>query len=342
MGSRDAQTAESRAAEIQMLKEKASILEAAERFYGFKINYEKCTKASVSREKNIVMTNGHDTILVSRDPATNTWKFWDTSRDKMTNSDIGGDIINFVQWQEPSLNLGHVRKKLRDLTGTTQYQPIRQYSRPAHQEEKDFDYVKKFISDRRHATTSSYLESRGITRETLQHPLFKNRILKGFDGAVVFPHYNANGACGYEVRSETVRNFTKKGVKGLWYSQVPQQVNKIIFTESAIEALSHFQLKQPENTAYYSAGGNWDPDSVGSLMEKVMQKYPGATIVAAFNNDKGGQRQTEKLAEHANRVGRSVQVDVPGRAGLDWNDMLNESLRLSDDLKKKTELSLAR
>ena len=77
-------------------------------------------------------------------------------------------------------------------------------------------------------------------------------------------------------------------------------------------------------------------------MEKVMQKYPGATIVAAFNNDKGGQRQTEKLAEHANRVGRSVQVDVPGRAGLDWNDMLNESLRLSDDLKKKTELSLAR
>jgi len=326
--------------ESRRFRTEISIVDVAERLYGFEIDFEKCTRGNVQREKNIVMKNGRDTILVSRD---DTWKFWDTARDKSSSGEIGGDIFNFVQWQEGGrevFNLGKVRQKLRDFSGYTPPAPIR--TQKKNDDEKDIPGVKKYISTRNHAGTSSYLEGRGITSETLQNPLFKNRILKGFDGAVILPHFNGEGACGYEVRSENLKTFTKKGIKGLWYSQIPKQLDKIIFTESAIEALSHYQLKTPNNVAYFSPGGNWDPDTVGRLIEKVIQKYPAAEVVSSFNNDDGGNKHTRKLEEHANRVGRELRHDKPPIAGQDWNETLKASLTHNNDLKKKRSLTVSR
>jgi len=333
---------ESRDDEARKFRIEISIIDVAERLYGFEIDYEKCTRGNVQRQKNIVMKNGRDTILVSRD---DTWKFWDTARDKSSHGEIGGDIFNFVQWQEggrETFNLGKVRQKLRSFSG--QHPPI--VSRPKQENNdikiKDLDFVRKFIAERSHAETSNYLEGRGISQQTLQNPLFKNRVLKGFDGAVIFPHFDATGVCGYEVRSTDLKTFTKKGFKGLWYSQIPLPTERIIFVESAIEALSHYQLKQPKNAAYYSPGGNWDPDTVGKLIEKVMQKYPDAKIVSAFNNDEGGEKHAQKLDEHASRVGRTTERDMPKTLGNDWNNDLTTRLAAPDDLKKKQLNSLSR
>lgn len=326
--------------ESKKFRTEISIIDVAERLYGFEIDYEKCTRGNVQREKNIVMRNGRDTILVSRD---DSWKFWDTSRDKGSSKEIGGDIFNFVQWQEGGrevFNLGKVRQKLRDFSGYAPPVPARAIKK--NDDEKDVPGVRKFISERNHVATSPYLEGRGISPDTLQNPLFKNRILKGFEGAVIFPHYDADGVCGYEVRSDTVKTFNKKGHKGLWYSQIPKQVNKIIFTESAIEALSHYQLKKPQNAAYFSPGGNWNPDSVGRLIEKVIEKYPAAEVVSAFNNDLGGEKLTQKLQGHVSRVGRSLQHDTPPMPGQDWNEVLKTTLSINDDLKKKRSMSLSR
>lgn len=326
--------------EARKFRTEISIVDVAERLYGFEIDFEKCTRGSVQREKNIVMKNGRDTILVSRD---DTWKFWDTARDKGSSGEIGGDIFNFVQWQEGGreiFNLGKVRQKLRDFSGHAP--PVPTKTKAQDRDEKDIPSVRKFISERNHASTSIYLESRAISHETLQNPLFKNRILKGFEGAVIFPHFDANGVCGYEVRSDNIKTFTKKGHKGLWYSQIPKNLNQIIFTESAIEALSHHQLKQHENAAYFSPGGNWDPDSVGRLIEKVIQKYPEAKVVSAFNNDKGGEKLTQKLEDHVSRVGRALEREAPLMPGQDWNDALKQSQVVDSDLKKKRSASLSR
>lgn len=329
---------DSRIDEAKRFRIEISILDVAERLYGFEIDYEKCTRGNVQRQKNIVMKNGRDTILVSRE---DTWKFWDTARDKSSHGEIGGDIFNFVQWQEGGreiFNLGKVRQKLRSFIG--QHTSI--VSRQPKQETndaKDFAFVRKFISERSHAETSSYLEGRGISQQTLQNPLFRNRVLKGFDGAVIFPHFDATGACGYEVRSIDLKSFTKKGSKGLWYSQIPLPTEQLIFVESAIEALSHYQLKQPKNAAYFSPGGNWSPDTVGTLIEKVMQKYPAAKIVSAFNNDKGGENHAQKLDEHASRIGRTTERDMPKTLGTDWNNDLTARLVAPDDLKKTLKLT---
>lgn len=298
--------------------------------YGFSIDFEKCTKANIQREKNIVLKNGRDTILVSRD---HTWKFWDTSRDKLTHKDVGGDIISFVQWQKPGLNIGEVRKVLRNYAGSTPPTPIQQEK--TKEPEKNIDAVRIFISQRKPSQSSAYLEGRGITKETITHPLFSNRILVGFNGAVIFPHYDASGLCGYEYRGPDIRGFSKEGIKGLWYSQIPKKLDRIIFTESSIEALSHFQFNAPENVAYFSAGGNWTPET-GQLIQRVMKKYENVQIVAAFNNDNGGLSQTNKLELLAKEIGRVVVRELPKINGHDWNLTLVESLQMDNHIKKKS------
>lgn len=334
---------ESREAEIEKFKMQINLIEFAER-HGFEIDFEKCTTGSVHHAKNVVMKGGGDTILVSKDSASGVWLYWDTARDTATHSKVGGDIVDFVQWQKPELsrNIGKVRVVLREYMGTN-HAPITQSHTKKASPQKNFEYVRKFLDERQHAQTSSYLEGRGISKETLNNPLFSRRILKGFEGAVIFPHHNESGACGYEVRSDTIRLFTDKGVKGLWYSQIPVQVGKIVFTESSIEALSHFQLHQPKNTAYFSAGGNWNVETVGRLIEKVMHKYAGAEIVAAYNNDRGGHTQADKLEIHAHAVNRSVKREFPPLAGQDWNDLVRGvASEPGQDLKKKRTVSLSR
>lgn len=321
---------ENRESELLKFKTDINLAEFAT-YYGFSIDFEKCTKANIQREKNIVLKNGRDTILVSRD---HTWKFWDTSRDKLTHTDVGGDIISFVQWQKPGLNIGQVRKVLRDYSGSTPPAPIQQTK--TKEPEKNISAVRTFISQRKPSQSSTYLEGRGITKETITHPLFNNRILAGFNGAVIFPHHDAAGLCGYEYRGPDIRGFSKEGIKGLWYSQIPKNLERIFFTESSIEALSHYQLNAPENVAYFSAGGNWTPET-GQLIQRVMKKYGDAQIVAAFNNDNGGLTQTNKLELLAKEIGKIVYRELPKSKGHDWNQELVESLNFTNsDIKKKS------
>lgn len=325
---------ENREAELLKFKTDINLAEFAIS-YGFSIDFEKCTKANIQREKNIVLKNGRDTILVSRD---HTWKFWDTSRDKLTHKDVGGDIISFVQWQRPGLNIGEVRKELRSHSSALPPTPTKQQNK-TQTPEKNIEAVRTFISQRKPAQASPYIEGRGISKETINHGLFKNKILVGFNGAVIFPHHDASGLCGYEYRGPDIRGFSKDGIKGLWYSQIPSQLDKIIFTESSIEALSHYQLNKPENVAYFSAGGNWTPET-GQLIQRVMKKYSDAKIVAAFNHDNGGLIQTNKLELLAKEIGSVVIREMPKIKGQDWNQALVESLPINDDLVKKKSLTI--
>lgn len=331
--------------EKEIFKRDISIVDVAESKYNFKVDYRKCNARNLAEEKNIALTNGSDTIVVSR--AEGTWKFWYLSPGSgHGDTRLGGNVLDFVQWQEGGrhvCNLGKARKILREYTGADHPAPVRtQEPKRTNNGEKNFPRVQRFIETRKHAHRSVYLEGRGISQETLNHPLFKNRVLEGFNGAIVFPHYAQHGACGYEIRGENLRMFTGQGVKGLWYSQVPKTLEKIVFTESPIEALSHFELYKPVNTAYFSPGGHWG-DRAEELIKRVIQKYPEARVIAAFNHDDGGLAQSDRLEKHAQEVGRAVARELPPVHGQDWNNILKAAqLQTQDDLKKNYSRSLSR
>ncbi|MBV1870957.1 MAG: DUF3991 domain-containing protein, partial [Gammaproteobacteria bacterium] len=244
---------------------------------------------------------------------------------------IGGDVISFVQWQEGGCNLGYARKILRGyLFGSATLKARNTPAAKAPQEGqeapdagKDIPLVLKTLSRLTAAIQSDYLESRNITQETLNAPLFQDRVLEGYNQALIFPHWNESGLCGFEFKSAKFTGFSKYGYKGIWYSQIPKKLHQIIFVESSLEALSHYQKFSPSNTAYFTASGNWTPKT-GELIGKVLAKYPDTKIVAAFNNDKGGKKQAEKMMAIAQSVGRgnSLTLSAPKEIGADRNDSL--------------------
>ena len=119
-----------------------------------------------------------------------------------------GSIIDFVQ-RRLRLNLGEVRKELRSWTGRSA--EILPYS-PLIPTTKDRVAVETQYADSQDASTHPYLENeRRISAALLQGDRFTGRIRIDARGNAVFPHFDREGLCGFEIKN---RNFT--GVCGGW------------------------------------------------------------------------------------------------------------------------------
>ncbi len=92
-----------------------------------------------------------------------------------TGSDGGGSVIDFVKKVQGVPNLGYVRKELRSYLGSPRPE-IRNRNLPKPQQRPPRAERKKFLQEdlkaARPMTQSSYLESRGISQETLGDPRY--------------------------------------------------------------------------------------------------------------------------------------------------------------------------
>ena len=61
-------------------------------------------------------------------------------------------------------------------------------------------------------------------------------------GNTVFPHFDAAGLCGYEIKNCGFTGFAAGGQKGLWMSHTQPADRRLILTESAVDALSYAAL----------------------------------------------------------------------------------------------------
>ena len=322
--------------ELLRFKTDINLYEFAKSRYGFTVDIQKTGHNNLKKENNMFMSNGRDKLIMSN---KNPWMYWDVEERVGRNGKIGGDIIAFVQWQE-DCNIGKARKILREyLHGSPAPTRTHHHNPPAAStnESKDLDKVRSTLKKLKPASQSDYLESRNITPETLNNPLFHGRVLMGYNKAMIFPHWNEEGICGFEFKDHEFSGFSKHGYKGLWYSQIPKKTEFLIFVESGIEALSHFQLHQPKNTAYFTPSGNWKKE-VDDLIYKVVQKYHSAQIITAFNNDKGGQRQSDKIKKIIEPLDRQVIPTFPKILGGDWNDQLKATLEKKSDRSRSLVL----
>src|SRR5712691_13070689 len=63
---------------------------------------------------------------------------------------------------------------------------------------------------------------------------FAGRIRMDARGNAVFPHFDAEGLCGYEIKNKGFTGFAAGASKGLWFSQARPEDNRLVFCESAI------------------------------------------------------------------------------------------------------------
>jgi Toprim-like/Protein of unknown function (DUF3991)/Relaxase/Mobilisation nuclease domain len=307
--------------ELERFKININLVEFAQS-KGYEIDVKESSRSSV------VMHFCDDKIIVATDIDGHGVYF--SVRDDHDN----GSIVDFVQKRQ-GLNLGQVRKELRPWTSTvTPSQTTTPRRKPEPSTADRQRVLSSFIRTQPIKGEHVYLQKeREIDAKTLNEPRFLTQIRVDSRNNAIFPHFDRQGLCGYELKNQGFTGFAKGGEKGLWYSSNLSSAQKIVIVESAIDALSHAQLdgQKGRDSAYVSVGGALS-DKQRSLLAGLLEKANerGAIVVVlAMDKDAAGQALAEKIRQLAPE-GLKIERQEPVY-GKDWNEQLVHEADQSND-----------
>jgi Protein of unknown function (DUF3991)/Toprim-like len=234
-----------------------------------------------------------------------------------------GTIIDFVQNRQ-RLTLGTVRKELRPWIGQP---PVPVPSFPAlPKTEKDRMKVEAAYARMQDAVNGHpYLErERALPGALLALDRFAGRVRIDARGNAVFPHFDQDGLSGYELKNTGFTGFASGGTKALWLSQRLPDDNRLVFTEGAIDALSHAVLFPDDRARYASIGGKPNPQQPELIRAAVARMPVGSEIVSAMDADADGRKLADVVRRASELSGRlDLKFSVHEPVGhKDWNDQL--------------------
>ncbi len=258
---------------------------------------------------------GGDKVIIKRDADGHYVYF------SVRDDDDHGTIIDFAQ-HRLRLNFGALRKELRPWMGrqgeALPYPPLLPTARDRMRVETAYARMQE-------ACTHPYLENeRAIPAMLLQSGRFISRVRIDARGNAVFPHFDREGVCGFEIKNRGFTGFASGGTKGLWLSQETPDDDRLVFCESAIDALSYAVLFSEDRTRYASIGGQLSPQQC-ELMRAAAAGMPrNAKIVAATDADASGGKLADSIREAVGLTGRDdlTYVLYQPEGFKDWNDQL--------------------
>jgi hypothetical protein len=172
-----------------------------------------------------------------------------------------------------------------------------------------------------------YLENeRAIPVELLRSERFGGLVRVDARGNAVFPHFDREGVCGFEIKNSGFTGFAKGGSKGLWISQETRDDNCLVFCESAIDALSYAALFPNERARYASIGGQLSPQQSELIRAAAAGMPEGTTVIAATDADATGGRLAEDIRAAVELTGRDDLTYLLHQPDgfKDWNDQLRK------------------
>jgi len=257
-----------------------------------------------------------DKVIIKRDP--DGVYLYCSVRDDRDN----GSIIDFVQYRK-GISLGAVRKELRPWIGQPPV-PVPMFA-PLHKTAKDRMRVESEYARTQEAPRHPYLEGERVLPPALfASPRFAGRVRIDTRGNAVFPHFDAEGLCGFELKNKGFTGFATGGRKGLWLSVEQAFDSCLVLCESAIDALSYAVLFPHDRTRYASIGGKPNPVQPELILAAVKRLPKYGKIVAAMDADPAGAELADVVHGAFLRAEREDLVFlVQTPAGhKDWNDQL--------------------
>jgi hypothetical protein len=131
---------------------------------------------------------------------------------------------------------------------------------------------------------------------------------------------------GFEIKGQGFTGFATGGTKSAWQSAARPADGALVVTESAIDALSYFQLHPDpaDRTRFLSTGGAPSTRQV-EMLERVLAQLPSASwVVAAVDSDDAGVKLASRIEDLVRgHDGITFARHSPGPA-KDWNDVLRE------------------
>jgi hypothetical protein len=222
------------------------------------------------------------------------------------------------------MSLGAIRKDLRPWLGQAPM-PVPEFP-TLPKTNKDRMKVETAWSRMKDAVDGHpYLErERAIPGPLFALDRFAGRIRIDDRGNAVFPHFDAEGLSGYELKNVGFTGFASGGSKALWLSHARLDDARLVICESAIDALSHAVLFPDERARYASIGGKPNPQQPELIRMSAAAMPRDSEVVAAMDNDADGA----KLAKVVNKaVALTGRLDLKFRmqepfGHKDWNDQL--------------------
>jgi hypothetical protein len=239
-------------------------------------------------------------------------------------------VIDFVM-NHQGLNLGEARKMLRSFSGSDKGGFPFPIARPFNPESSKIDPYRKSEEVWNHATQTTsvgYLHHRGLNAATLNDPRFTDTYRQGSNGTVIFPHYDDERMCGYEIRGHGVRAFGKGILKGLWRSNNVESASDMVICESVIDCYSRHQLYR-DDAAYIAFSGGLSSKQVGLLTDALKAAVSRhQRVIIATDNDTQGHKYFEQFQAMV----PDYRIDRHKPIGSDWNADLQYCLHENPDM----------
>jgi len=234
-----------------------------------------------------------------------------------------GSIIDFVK-NRKRLSLGAIRKELRPWIGQP---PMAVHAfPPLHRTSKDRMKVHEAYARMKDASTGHpYLEKeRALPGSVLALARFSGRVRIDARGNAVFPHFDADGLSGFELKNVGFTGFASGGSKALWLSHELPDDKRLVFCEAAIDALSYAVLFPDNHACFASIGGKPNPQQPELIRAAAARMPLDSEIVSAMDNDAAGVELAAVVKKAVALTGRlDLRFSVHEPFGFkDWNDQL--------------------
>jgi hypothetical protein len=300
--------------EIQQLRENVNCAAVLERLPPpWALDRRESTKESLKYRRG-------DEILIVNHEGHGWWN---------PKGDEKGDVFNLVQFLEPGLNFGEVRKVLRPLAG------VAPTLRPDARRKKRLTAAVAF-ADRwasrgrieRNSPAWLYLsEERGLPASVLAAAAAAGVLRQGAYGSPWFAHQDEAGVVTHiEIRSENWKGSVRRGVKTLFrLPGGPGLLPRLVLTEAAIDALSVAAIENIRADSLYAAtGGGMGSRSIEIIagLLSAMAGAPAALLCSATDANPPGERFAAQHARLAAEAGVAFERLRPPLEGADWNDIL--------------------
>jgi hypothetical protein len=302
--------------EVDLFKREIDLAQYAQQ-QGYKLCTESYAGIKVMQEP---LTRHR--IVVAWDRASGHWVYSTLDSEFLSTGEADrGTIIDFVQRHTPQRGLEAALRECRSILGrdpaglSTEPESPRQVTAA--------QYAAAQI-----AAGSRYLERKGVWLQTQQAARFQGCWRVDAEGNVLFPHRGAQGFGGCEVMGDSHPRSVAAG--GLWSSRGRATDVVLVCTESALDALSYYQLYARQDARYVSLGGPAMPEQLELLCHAAAKLPDNGIVVLAFDRDAAGKALgafVQQVLEREARV-RVQQHAPPCELGKSWNDHVLERARV--------------
>lgn len=250
-------------------------------------------------------------------------------------SEAKGDIFDLVQYLEPRLNFGEVRKVLRPFAGLSPSFLDASDDRPRIRKTTPLVPIAERWAKRprlrRNSPVWSYLcGMRALPASVLAAAGGADILREGPYGSAWFAHTDGAGAVTHiEIRGPDYKGSLTGGNKILFRlagGSLP--LRRLALAEAPIDALSLAAIEGIRaDTLYAATGGGMGPATVAAI-ERILAtmaalrraREPEPIFSSATDADPAGERYTRRHAELALRANVLFERLQPPIEGGDWND----------------------